>query len=400
MPGPRYSKRHVQRLRRAEARALRERSSVEDAAPSGNDQFEAPTNEEQAAPSGNANDQFQPPTQEEETASSAHANDQFEPPTHEEQTAPVDNSKIQIKPAVHTDHTASSSSANEQSTPKPQTAPSGNATDKFKPPKNKKQRGKIKPPIHKSFLDSLSMSDPDAIMNQEAQMYKIYFSSKKDVLLRRLFLQFNKELFNNAIYDEIRIDWTPSIAAGATYLQWLTNGCRGARIELSYVIVDRPDRLRDTLVHEMVHACAWIRDGCTEQHGRVFEEYAALVKKTYPTLPPVKEGHEWNVWMYHYHCELCLAEYYLKKQMTKARYRCKVCKRRGHVDISEERQIVPGLNLEFNVNGHNERENRFNRFVRRHYEKFNMAQNLSHGQVMENLRVYYEECLQDPLCDV
>ena len=37
-----------------------------------------------------------------------------------------------------------------------------------------------------------------------------------------------------------------------------TEEVRASKIELSTKVLDAPDRLRDTLIHEMCHAAAWV----------------------------------------------------------------------------------------------------------------------------------------------
>ena len=55
---------------------------------------------------------------------------------------------------------------------------------------------------------------------------------------------------------------------------------REARIELSTKVLDRPERLRSTLAHEMCHAAAWLVDGDSRPpHGDAFRRWATKVQR-------------------------------------------------------------------------------------------------------------------------
>jgi predicted SprT family Zn-dependent metalloprotease len=58
---------------------------------------------------------------------------------------------------------------------------------------------------------------------------------------------------------------------------------RTASIELSTKVLDTVDRLRSTLLHEMVHAAAWIVDGVSKPpHGTCFKRWARKAMKSIP----------------------------------------------------------------------------------------------------------------------
>ena len=55
---------------------------------------------------------------------------------------------------------------------------------------------------------------------------------------------------------------------------------RLARIELSTKVLDRAERLRATLAHEMCHVAAWLVDGVSRPpHGDAFRRWAARVER-------------------------------------------------------------------------------------------------------------------------
>ena len=81
---------------------------------------------------------------------------------------------------------------------------------------------------------------------------------------------------------------------------------RSARVELSEKVVDSAERLRDTLVHELCHAAAWVVSGYRGGHGPVWRGWAARVQRRFPELPPVTRCHSYQIHCkYTYRCTGC-----------------------------------------------------------------------------------------------
>ena len=66
-------------------------------------------------------------------------------------------------------------------------------------------------------------------------------------------------------------------------------------IELSSKVLDSPDRLRDTLIHEMCHAAAWIISGYPDGHGPLFKDWARRAMATFPELPVIARCHNYVI---------------------------------------------------------------------------------------------------------
>ena len=47
------------------------------------------------------------------------------------------------------------------------------------------------------------------------------------------------------------------------------------------------DRLRDTLLHEMCHAAAWIKSGVRDGHGPFWKGWSQKAMKAFPDLPVI-----------------------------------------------------------------------------------------------------------------
>jgi hypothetical protein len=86
---------------------------------------------------------------------------------------------------------------------------------------------------------------------------------------------------------------------------------RLASIELSTKVLDDEERLRSTLLHEMVHAAAWIIDGVSKPpHGSCFKKWANIAMKRSPGVV-VTTTHDYEI-QYKYawvsaNCSYCVS---------------------------------------------------------------------------------------------
>lgn len=80
---------------------------------------------------------------------------------------------------------------------------------------------------------------------------------------------------------------------------------RKCQVELAPHILDTASRLRDTLLHELVHAANWIIDEDPyAAHGPRFKKWSTIAKKTHPEIPPVKTTHSYEInFKYWWECE-------------------------------------------------------------------------------------------------
>lgn len=67
-----------------------------------------------------------------------------------------------------------------------------------------------------------------------------------------------------------------------------------------------PDRLRDTLVHEMCHAATWLINSVRDGHGPFWKLYARKATLAHPELPMVTRCHSYDInYKYQYQCSRC-----------------------------------------------------------------------------------------------
>ncbi|VDP13664.1 unnamed protein product [Soboliphyme baturini] len=65
-------------------------------------------------------------------------------------------------------------------------------------------------------------------------------------------------------------------------------------------------RIRDTLLHEMCHAAAWLIDGSKSGHGSCWKLYANKANAAFPRIPPVTTRHTYDIkTKFVYCCSVC-----------------------------------------------------------------------------------------------
>ncbi|RZF38806.1 hypothetical protein LSTR_LSTR000509 [Laodelphax striatellus] len=117
-----------------------------------------------------------------------------------------------------------------------------------------------------SFLGSLSVLDDSDRCHPDAVQYKNNFKKLKEELAKKLFALYNREVFKNRILDS-------------------------------------PDRLRDTLIHEMCHAATWLLDGVKDAHGPTWKNWTLEAMRRFPELPRIKVCHDYKIkTKYSYKC--------------------------------------------------------------------------------------------------
>ncbi|KAK4310369.1 hypothetical protein Pmani_018062 [Petrolisthes manimaculis] len=161
-----------------------------------------------------------------------------------------------------------------------------------------------------TFLTSLSSTVNLIRCHPDALIYTKNFKRKKGELAEKLHKYYNSHVFNNQLPAELNIKWNNRMTktAGFCYYQIdRSKPCgRNARIELATKVIDSPERLRDTLIHELCHAASWIISGYKAGHGPLWKAWASRAKQTFPDLPPITRCHSYAIQCrYTYRCTRC-----------------------------------------------------------------------------------------------
>nr|XP_018907912.1 PREDICTED: uncharacterized protein LOC109037607 [Bemisia tabaci] len=184
-----------------------------------------------------------------------------------------------------------------------------------------------------SFLASLSATVDEIQSHPDAVPYKKFYKTKKEELARRLLVLYNREVFENQLPDDMLIQWNARMRSTSGYC-WSKKVrrtgmemARVCRIVLSTKILDTPERLRDTLLHELCHAAAWIVNGATDGHGPLWKAWANKAMRRFPEVPPIKRCHDYSIkTKFTYRCTSCgysIGRH--SKSLDTTRKRCGYC---------------------------------------------------------------------------
>uniref|UniRef100_A0A0N5CJR3 SprT-like domain-containing protein n=1 Tax=Thelazia callipaeda TaxID=103827 RepID=A0A0N5CJR3_THECL len=149
-----------------------------------------------------------------------------------------------------------------------------------------------------TFLLALSPNGPPHF---EAENYKkAKFSQIRQDLTKKLFNIYCRRCFDDKVND-----WNKRLRSTAGRCRCQSNG--NAKVELSIKVCDTPERLRDTLLHEMCHAAVWVIDNIRKGgHGPAWKYWVNRCQKVFPSLPLIKRCHTYKInAKYLYICNGC-----------------------------------------------------------------------------------------------
>eukprot|EP00871_Galdieria_phlegrea_P001481 jgi/Galph1/2333/GphlegSOOS_G968.1 len=158
----------------------------------------------------------------------------------------------------------------------------------------------------------------DSITNEEQTVLRKFRRNRKS-LLDELFNYFDKMVFCNRLASNVTCSWSKTLntTAGKTRFERnVLQECsseqqeRIASISISVKVVDRGERLINTLAHEMCHAGQWVIDGTNRPpHGNEFKKWVEQFKRTLAFVK-VNVKHSYTIrYKYIYLCETCGLEY-------------------------------------------------------------------------------------------
>ncbi|KJH41628.1 hypothetical protein DICVIV_12394 [Dictyocaulus viviparus] len=227
--------------------------------------------------------------------------------------------------------------------------------------------------VDEYFLTSLS---PNYVgkRHPDAEMYVKRGIKNKKLrydLTKRLFDIFRDQCFNGELPESLIITWNTRLRKTAGLCR--NKSDRTSCIELSPKVCSTPDRVRDTLVHEMCHAAVWIVDGQRKEgHGRKWREWASKCMRRFRSLPIIDRCHNYEIQTkFIYECEGCGQQIRRHtKSLNVERWRCGICKCSFTLNVCARPKnsgVVPVLNP-------------FAKFVKENYAKHKNP-SVKHGEV-------------------
>uniref|UniRef100_S4RD99 SprT-like domain-containing protein n=1 Tax=Petromyzon marinus TaxID=7757 RepID=S4RD99_PETMA len=213
--------------------------------------------------------------------------------------------------------------------------------------------------------------------------YARNFKKCKAQLTASLYKFYNETIFKNKLPNNMELLWNNKMRKTAGYCVMGKGpgpACQPyARIELSVKVCDNPERLRDTLVHEMCHAATWLINGQRDGHGRLWQLYARTATLVHPELPTVSRCHTYNItFKYRYECTRCknsIGRH--SKSLDTERFVCALCQGRFVLLPPEGRDGTPVTSRALTP---------FTRFVKEQYGTTRSARpDSSHADIMRIL---------------
>ena len=141
-----------------------------------------------------------------------------------------------------------------------------------------------------SIIESMSFNMNGKLRHPIAEIYfRSDFRANRDALARTLYSQFNNTVFNNLLPTDMKIYFSYMESnSGTTHISIYPDGSFFCEIELSILHMEHPQRVRDTLLHEMchvaVHCIDLIEDPTDSGHGSYWKRWTEHAKSIYPFI--------------------------------------------------------------------------------------------------------------------
>ena len=157
-------------------------------------------------------------------------------------------------------------------------------------------------------LDSLKVYRRRASL-QPTRMSKAAFSRNRQSLADEAFTDFDIAVFSGKLAGHCTIEWSKTLRTTAGLTRMHRNrrdGTRTAKIELSIKVLDDMSRLRETLMHEMIHAATWLIDRVDKPgHGAIFQKWGRRAEKKFRDIT-VSTRHNYEIsYKYSWTCVDC-----------------------------------------------------------------------------------------------
>ena len=173
---------------------------------------------------------------------------------------------------------------------------------------------------------------------QQKGKSKASFKRNREQITKAAFEEFNRKAFGGRL-GKVVVEWSKKLntTAGLTRLQKVSTNMtpgvplqRLATIELSTKVVDSEEKLRTTLLHELVHAAVWIFEGVSKPpHGADFKRWAKIAMSKVPDVK-VTTTHSYQI-QYRFNwacvnpkCSFTIGRH--SKSVDLVRHRCGKCR--------------------------------------------------------------------------
>ncbi|KAG7198427.1 hypothetical protein KM043_005814 [Ampulex compressa] len=243
---------------------------------------------------------------------------------------------------------------------------------------------------YNSFLASLSENIPINVAHPDAKKYRLNYKNNKEELCRYLFKLYNEKVFDKQLPMDMSIEWNVRMrgTAGFCYnkksIKSLGGIVKSSRIVLATKILDTPDRVRDTLIHEMCHAAAWLINNVSDGHGPFWTGWAKKAMNTFPELPPIRRCHDYKIkTKFTYRCTSCgysIGRH--SKSLDVEKKRCGHCY--GKFELLINKTTKSGT---VQMQTPNRGPSAFALYVKENYNSVKKERNIKHAEIMKLLGI-------------
>ncbi|KAG1755052.1 SprT-like family-domain-containing protein [Suillus paluster] len=154
--------------------------------------------------------------------------------------------------------------------------------------------------------------------------------ARREKYAEMLFEELNSTIFNDGLPRETKLNWNKRLLTTAGRARWhrSRDGVQTTEIELAAKILDRDERIRNTLSHEMCHLACWIINGNPKEgHGPAFKAWANKVMIKRPEIE-ITTRHNYEIsYPFEWKCEKCSKVYgRYSKSIRPDECVCGICK--------------------------------------------------------------------------
>lgn len=252
-----------------------------------------------------------------------------------------------------------------------------------------------------TLLASLSHDFVKSKTHPLARKYVEHFNKNKEELADFLFKLYNSEIFDNCLPHDTKLKWSKTLqkTAGRCACKKKMNSDKSwdrfCEIELAVKVLTSGDRLRDTLIHEMCHAAAWILSGYSDGHGPLFKSWGQRAVNVFPDLPMITRCHNYSIESkFAYICKDCGHHFKRhSKSLDTEKYRCasRACKSKLNAKPDQGKLILHVMDKKTkkyvpckSADSSNKASNPFADFVKENYKDFRTP-GTTHANAMKEL---------------
>ncbi|BFZ15036.1 hypothetical protein BsWGS_18076 [Bradybaena similaris] len=251
------------------------------------------------------------------------------------------------------------------------------------------------------FLKSLNADMAEYKRHAEAARFIKKFKATKEELTQKIFKIFNEAIFEDKLPKDLQIEWNLRLRKTAGQFCYKRSQTSSfAKVVMSVKVCDSPERLRDTLAHELCHAAVRLINDRDESHGVFWRSWMWKINKAFPFMPAITRCHSYHIaTKYTYQCVNC--KYSIgrhSKSLDTDRKLCGYCRGKFQVYLTKDLKSSTSSSQTPVTSATPRTPNKFAMFVKECYSVVKKREDgLRHGDIMKILSREFAE--KNKICD-